>query len=253
MDPKKARPLPVDQVRRQTVQDNIRTHFQAFFLTEKKRFSDYVIFNLDSDHLQKNDGDLSDEINTLLSGYDWAAWGITIEVATQYIKEGFLCGADDAANALLIEQFRSTDPYAIDYAMKRIGELIGTSENPAFALSETTRSMIHDTLVSALEEGAQSIPDLADLIQSNYSFSDWRCENIARTETGTAYNMGTLSRYGDAGISMVEVFDGDEDSECADADGSEWDIEYAAEHPLQHPSCVRAFAAIVDDEEVDTS
>ncbi len=183
--------------------------------------------------------DASDSVDNLLTEYDWSTWTVTVQATAQYLAEAFGTGADDAAYALQADLFNATDPRALEYAEQRIGELIGTGQDPKFALDATTRQAIHDALVSALEAGPQSIEDLADLIQNGYSFSDWRCENIARTETGNAYNKGTLVRYQAGDVAKVEVFDGEEhDDACREANGSEWDLEYAMEHLLEHPSCL---------------
>lgn len=251
MVPKKARPLPVNHARRQAVENNIRAHFKTFFISEKKLLSDYVTKNLDPALLQK---DASDKVDNVLNGYDWSTWTITVQATLQYLTEAFMNGADDAAYALQSELFNATDPRAIQYAEERIGELIGTGKNLNFALDATTRQDIHDSLVAALKEGPQSIENLAHVIQNSYSFSDWRCENIARTETGNAYNKGTLERFKTGNVAKVEVFDGEEhDDPCREANGAEWDLEYAMDHLLGHPSCVRAFAPIIDDSEVNNS
>lgn len=198
--------------------------------------------------------DASDSVDSVLSSYDWSNWQVAIEVALPYLTEAFLVGTDDVSAFLAVDPLAGTDPRALDYARERAGNLIGTGKHPEYALDESTRQMIHDTLVQQFEQGAQSIPDLSAVIQNDYAFSEARATTIARTETGTAYNKGTIARYRDVGISKVYVFDGvDYDDECREANGSTWDLDYAEEHPLSHPNCHRAFGPVIDDEEVDTS
>jgi hypothetical protein len=69
---------------------------------------------------------------------------------------------------------------------------------------------------------------------------------IARTESAVGANVGATMAYRDAGIEKVKVLDGDEDAECASADGAIWTIDEAEANPIAHPNCVRAFAPYVD-------
>jgi HK97 family phage portal protein len=73
----------------------------------------------------------------------------------------------------------------------------------------------------------------------------YRAERIARTETGVAYNVSTTDAYDEAGVRQVLVHDGTDD-ECADADGQTWSLAEAADNPLAHPNCTRAFAPVVE-------
>jgi hypothetical protein len=74
-----------------------------------------------------------------------------------------------------------------------------------------------------------------------------RARRIARSETATAYNLGSLTAYQEAGIKEVEVFDGDEHEPCRSNNGARWSIEKARANPLCHPNGTLAFAAVVED------
>jgi hypothetical protein len=235
-------------VRRQAVEDDIRTHFGRFFKREKRKIVGHIVSKIDPELLQKSDNE--DKINAAINSYDWSNWQVAIEAAIPMFSEAFLTGADDASNYLSID-IPGTDPRALEYAQARAGELIGTGPDPAYALDEATRQMLHDTLVEQFEQGPQSIPDLSSVIRNNYAFSKSRATTIARTETGNAYNKGTVVRCRENGFEKVYVFDGDSDGECAEADGQIWSVDYADEHLLQHPNCVRVFSPYVGDEEVD--
>lgn len=72
---------------------------------------------------------------------------------------------------------------------------------------------------------------------------------IALTETGNAFNKSAIAGYRDSGlVDFVEVFDG---SECGwtshddpdKAHGKIVTLDEAADHPLSHPRCQRAFGA----------
>jgi hypothetical protein len=68
---------------------------------------------------------------------------------------------------------------------------------------------------------------------------------IALTEATRGYNESTLAVAEAAGLTHVQVEDGDEhDAPCIEADGSVWSIDHAREHTLEHPRCRRAFTPI---------
>lgn len=78
-----------------------------------------------------------------------------------------------------------------------------------------------------------------------------RAALIAVTESATAYNRASLAAYEDSGVAGgVRVFDGadcgwtshDDDDK---ANGTVRTFEDAADHPIAHPRCQRAFAAEV--------
>ncbi|MHB8409833.1 MAG: phage portal protein [Acidiferrobacterales bacterium] len=113
-------------------------------------------------------------------------------------------------------------------------------------IDDTTRDAIRARVGQANEEG-WSIPQLAASLKQDSAFAPARARTIARTESGTAYNTGGVTAYKQSGVvSQVQVMDGDDDPECAEADGQTWDLDQAQAEPLQHPNCVRAFAPIVD-------
>jgi len=113
-------------------------------------------------------------------------------------------------------------------------------------IDDTTRDAIRAAVNTGNEQG-WSISQLASAIGEGSAFSASRATTIARTESGTAYNRGNVAAYKDSGVvSQVQVMDGDDDPECADADGQTWDLDQADANPLAHPQCVRAFAGIVD-------
>jgi len=113
-------------------------------------------------------------------------------------------------------------------------------------IDETTRGTIRDELQRALADGTgESATELAerlrDAVDDSAALSPSRALMIARTETAIAYNHGALLAYGQNGIEHVDVSDGDEDDECAEADGQTWTIEEAMADPVAHPNCVRSF------------
>ena len=113
-------------------------------------------------------------------------------------------------------------------------------------VAETTRDDIRALVARQADEG-WSTEELQQAIRAKGAIaSRSRATMIARTETGTGYNLGAIAAYKTGGVTHVEVLDGDEDEPCASANGSIWTVEQAAANPLEHPNCVRAFAPIVE-------
>lgn len=122
-------------------------------------------------------------------------------------------------------------------------------------INATTREQIVKTIVEGMRRGysinqiahgyeAENYPGIAGVFSNAKGY---RAEMIARTESGTAYNMANLLAYEDLEQGKVLVLDGvDFDDACRAANGSVWTIEKARAKPLEHPNCVRAFAPHID-------
>ena len=106
---------------------------------------------------------------------------------------------------------------------------------------ETTRQDIADAIEKGLAEGLGAA-ELGDRIEEASAFSELRAETIARTETATLLNQASTESYREFGITHVEVIDGTDDDECAEANGQVWTIEEAQANPIAHPNCVRDFS-----------
>ena len=127
---------------------------------------------------------------------------------------------------------------------------------------------IHDTTMQALREalkygneqgwsieqlvrGDENQPGIRSIVDETYKD---RAKTIARTELGEAQNTATASRYNEAGVKAVEIFDNggeDDDDECKIANGQIWSLKYFSAHTLEHPNCTRAAAPVFGDVELD--
>jgi hypothetical protein len=115
-------------------------------------------------------------------------------------------------------------------------------------LEESTHDMLRQTIASSVAN-EEDYDILQQRLIGNYGFSDARAETIARTETGILYNQGFVQAALESDlVDKVLVEDGDDDSECADANGSEWELDYAMDNPLSHPNCTRSFTYILKDD-----
>lgn len=110
-------------------------------------------------------------------------------------------------------------------------------------INETTRREIAEVVKSGVNEGL-SMAELGRRIQDATAFNSDRAERIARTETGTTWNMANVESYREFGTEKVRVIDGDGDEVCANANGQEWTLDEALNSPLGHPNCVRDFAPV---------
>lgn len=132
-----------------------------------------------------------------------------------------------------------------DLAMAEVQDVLGSLAKQIVNVTDTTRDEVA-RLVGLQAENGWSTADLArEIRQLGETRSATRALVIARTETGTAYNLGAITAYKAGGVTHVQVLDGDDDEPCASANGSIWTLEQAEANPLGHPNCQRAFAPIV--------
>jgi len=136
-----------------------------------------------------------------------------------------------------------------DPATGSLAALPGQLAGRVTGINQTTR----DALAAVLADGqgrGYTVRQIADGVPAdNYpgvsgvfaQARGYRADTIAQTETAMAYNLASTAAYRDGGIEQVEVTDGDQDAECAEADGSVWTLDEAEANPLQHPNCTRQF------------
>jgi len=85
--------------------------------------------------------------------------------------------------------------------------------------------------------------DLAEYFDDRKSHAT----TVARTETGRSMNIGRLESFAEKGVTKVVVLDGDGKNPCDICNmlnGSTWSIDFAMDHELEHPNCVRSFAPV---------
>jgi HK97 family phage portal protein len=119
-------------------------------------------------------------------------------------------------------------------------------------ITQTTRSAVQAALIEGQHAG-EGIEQLARRLRGLPSFDAARGRVCARTELGTSQNLAAISSYRASGVVVgVRVLDGDSDAACAAMNGRTFALgqEPAA---LQHPNCVRAFAPVLDAEELTRS
>lgn len=156
---------------------------------------------------------------------------------------------DEAGDVLPVEvSFDVTNP-AIQKSINKLAERI---KGVPDTVRDMVRTIVADALKGEYDEGAGRVvvpsnKEIAARIRAQGDIqSEYRSQMIARTETATAMNLGATHAYEDAGIEQVEVMDGDDDAECAQANGQTWSLDDARANPIAHPNCTRAFAPVVN-------
>ena len=125
--------------------------------------------------------------------------------------------------------------------------------NEVTAITETTRNILRDRVIVAVERGysiEQLVAGVDDLAGLRDLFGS-RARTIALTETANAYNAATLTGYRETGlVEKVTVFDGPDCGWTSHDDpdlahGSTRTLEAAFGRLVSHPHCQRAFGAVV--------
>lgn len=150
------------------------------------------------------------------------------------IEDAFL----DAADLGVSVAFDLSNPY-VKTVINRLAKQITQ-------VAETTKDEIRALVEKSTDEG-WSVEQLQRAIRDKGAIaSRSRALMIARTETGTAYNLGSVAAYRAGGVTHVDVLDGEDDEPCASANGSRWTLDEAEANPLGHPNCTRAFSPVVE-------
>ncbi|MFE7395210.1 phage minor capsid protein [Streptomyces sp. NPDC057557] len=117
------------------------------------------------------------------------------------------------------------------------------TEVPLLAAGNTTATQAAKGLADELV--AQGLNHVVYRSGARVPVRAW-AESAALAKSAVAYNAGTLNKTREAGVRMVEVFDG---ADCGwishrdpdKATGTLRDVDEAAEWPISHPRCRRAF------------
>lgn len=190
------------------------------------------------------------EITHLLDTFDWQEWGERMRPGVEQHYRDILI---DQGSKIARESgflFNQQDPFLAQHFTSYIGDRIVTLQGTTKA---DVIAVVRDVLAQRAEAQALGTTFelgtvLTDHLKALYSgYARWRCDRIARTETGFAYNRGTLIAAQQGGYTHVDVSDGDDDAICAAANGATWTVPHALEKPLGHPNCTRAFTPHVDD------
>jgi SPP1 gp7 family putative phage head morphogenesis protein len=100
-------------------------------------------------------------------------------------------------------------------------------------INETTREKIAAAIKEGVEAG-DGAAQLGDRVEAAAAFDEYRAELIARTESARVLNESQIESFREFGVGKVRAIDGDDDPECAERNGQEFDLDDAldvSDHP----------------------
>jgi HK97 family phage portal protein len=77
-------------------------------------------------------------------------------------------------------------------------------------------------------------------------YTTWQAERIARTEAAVTFNRASAGLMGEAGVTHVDIADGDDDEPCGLANGSRWTLAHYEANPISHPNCTRIGLPVIE-------
>lgn len=187
------------------------------------------------------------QLIALAESFDWSTWSTKWRgLIAQHQRDVVAIGGQAAAKGLG-GVFNMDDPYTSSFMTKYLGERI-------VSLDATTKDKVVAGLRRTLADADDEITpfDLGTAVYDTVAeqfdgFARYRADTIARTETAIEFNHGNVLGMHQAGVQNVEVHDGDDDEECAAANGQVWPVSYALANPVAHPNCSRAFSPVLED------
>lgn len=160
---------------------------------------------------------------------------------------------------------------AVEYARARSAELVGRrvlddgtiidNPNPKWAITESTRTMVRDTIAGGLADNVGS-DTIIEMLQEGYAFSPQRAEMVSRTEIAMANSDAAMVSMREAegdGLSLrKEWILGPNPCDICQENADAGAIELGEDFPSgddtvpAHPNCECAVIAIVEDEAAGT-
>lgn len=160
---------------------------------------------------------------------------------------------------------------AVEYARVRSAELVGKrvledgtiidNPNPKWAITESTRTMVRDTIAGGLADNIGS-DAIIEMLQEGYAFSPERAEMVSRTEIAMANSDAAMGSYREASADGVQLRKewilGPAPCEVCQENADAGPIELGDMFPSgddtvpAHPNCECAVVGIVEDEAGNT-
>lgn len=187
---------------------------------------------------------------------DWGKWSgaVQTELELVYADAGqqavrVLIGEDGLSQIIL-----KLNQGAQEWAQARAAEMVGMkfvegvwveNPNPVWAISDSTRNMLRETVTRAYDQG-QTPTQLMQTIRNNYAFSDDRAAMIASTELKLANNNGSMNGFRETGLTLQKKWllsnNHDIDDPCDDNVDDGWidlDDTFSTgdDVPPNHPRC----------------
>jgi len=133
-----------------------------------------------------------------------------------------------------------------------IGSVTGRVKDDV--IEEVRKGLSHGLTYRQIAEGGSFTSGVAGEgevtikgIQGVYEeYKTWQGERIARTEAAVTFNQASAALMRDAGITHVDIADGDEDEDCGLANGSRWTLAEYEANPISHPNCTRIGLPVIE-------
>ena len=127
---------------------------------------------------------------------------------------------------------------------RRVGGKLVDNPDAKYAISESTRNMVRDTIASGLYQNS-SVDQIAGDLRDSAAFSDARANLIAKTEVNAMNNKVALATYkkaGDLGVRLLKAWQINGDNPC-DAclanSGEVIDLDDTFQAATMHPAHIR--------------
>ena len=182
----------------------------------------------------KFDPDLTERVIQVLVAPRWRER--IARISRLPIETGLTLGATEAAGQLGI-----ATTFAIPASDAALAQVTGHLDRLGVGIQNTTVDDVRGVLTGALRDGVDNATIRARLDVLFDGYQEWRLDRISRTEVTSAYNLGAIGQYREAGIQTVLVSDGDKDEPCATANGAIWTLDQAESNPISHPNCTRTW------------
>lgn len=156
--------------------------------------------------------------------------------------------------------FAQLNPKVEAFANQHSAELVGMkwvngelvdNPNPRWAITETTREQLKNTIAEAYQNNL-SVDELGRQIADDYMFSKSRAEMIARTELARADSFGNIETWKECGVSYKQwLLGGEPCPDCvanADVGIIAIDEEFPSGDIPVHPNCECDVCAIIEKE-----
>ena len=184
--------------------------------------------------LPQDEADLIERLIAIITAKRWRER--IARISRLPIETGLTLGASEAAQTLGIGV-----TFSIPASEAALAQVTNHLDRLGVGIQNTTVSEVRAVLTDALREGVDNAAIRSRLDDLFDGYQDWRLDRISRTEVTSAYNLGAIGQYRDAGVQLVKVSDGDVDAPCAAANGDTWTLDRAESDPLAHPNCTRTW------------
>jgi len=165
------------------------------------------------------------------------------DLASPLVTSIFDDGAKEAAEII------GFDYSLFSVSNPQVQKWIGNRLSLIKDVNDTTRDTLKETLKEGIAEG-ETISQLSGRVTEVFSDAKgWRAENIARTETLSAYVQGNVELYEEANIKELQFFTAMDERVCEECEANNENI-YSIEKSMGvipvHPSCRCDWIPIVE-------